>query len=361
MTNNQNFCVIMAGGIGRRLWPYSRKNLPKQFVDFFGTGRTLLQQTYDRYAKFIPAENIYISTFEDYIEVVKQQLPEVNEAQLLVEPVQLSTAPAAAWTALYLTHLFGGGNLIITPADQYIVDENRFVEQVSHGLEYVDTHNNFLAVGVRPTTPNTGYGYIQMDDVKDGGYPMVKSFTEKPDLQFAEMFVSSGEFLWNSGMFMCNLPTMLEMLARELPTFAPCIEKVMGGMTNEETRDLFYASYPSMEHQSIDLLLLEKTKNVVVMACNFGWADIGSWPELHEVERKDGDDNAVISSTRVLFDKAYGNLVCLPDAKAAVIAGLEGYLIAEKDGVLVICPNHDAAIVRRLVTEAQMKLGDEFV
>lgn len=361
MTNNNNFCVIMAGGIGRRLWPYSRKRLPKQFVDFFGTGRTLLQQTYDRYIQFIPAENIYVSTFADYVDIVKQQLPEVKAEQILVEPVQLSTAPAAAWTALYLTHQFGSGNLIITPADQYIINEERFVEQVSRGLEYVDAHNNFLAVGVRPTTPNTGYGYIQMDDVKDGDYPMVKSFTEKPDLQFAEMFVESGEFLWNSGMFMCNLPTMLDMLERELPAFSQCVATARSGATKEQMLQLFNDTYPSMVHQSIDLLLLEKTKNVVAMACNFGWADIGSWPELHEVEQKDGDDNAVISSTRVLFDQAYGNLVCLPDAKAAVIAGLEGYLVAEKDGVLVICPNHDAAIVRRLVTEAQMKLGEEFV
>ncbi len=361
MTNNNNFCVIMAGGIGRRLWPYSRKRLPKQFVDFFGTGRTLLQQTFDRYVKFIPVENIYVSTFEDYVDIVKQQLPELKEDQILVEPVQLSTSPAAAWTALYLAHRFGGGNLIITPADQYIVNEDRFVEQVSRGLEYVDTHDNFLAVGVRPTTPNTGYGYIQMDDEKDGEYPKVKSFTEKPDLQFAEMFVNSGEFLWNSGMFMCNLPTMLDMLARELPGFAGCVEVARSGASREQMTDLFRSTYPSMEHQSIDLLLLEKTRNVVVMACNFGWADIGSWPELHEVEQKDSDDNAVISSTKVLFDKSYGNLICLPDAKAAVIAGLEGYLVAEKDGVLVVCPNHDPAIVRRLVTEAQMKLGEEFV
>lgn len=361
MTNNNNFCVIMAGGVGRRLWPYSRKNLPKQFVDFFGTGRTLLQQTFDRYAKFIPAENIYVSTFTEYVDVVKQQLPELSETQILVEPVQLSTAPAAAWSALYLSRNFGDGNLIITPADQYIINEERFVEQVSRGLEYVTTHDNFLAVGVTPTTPHTGYGYIQKDDASDGEYPLVKSFTEKPDLQFAEMFVASGEFLWNSGLFMCNLPTMLQMLSHELPTFAECINKVKGGMSEAEVEHLFRTTYPSMLHQSIDLLLLEKTKNVVVMACNFGWADVGSWPELHEVEQKDGDDNAVISPTRVLFDKAYGNLVCLPDAKAAVIAGLEGYLVAEKDGVLVICPNHDPAIVRRLVTEAQVKLGEEFV
>ena len=351
----------MAGGVGRRLWPYSRKQLPKQFVDFFGTGRTLLQQTFDRYAKFIPAENIYVSTFTEYVDVVKQQLPELSETQILVEPVQLSTAPAAAWSALYLSRNFGDGNLIITPADQYIINEDRFVEQVSRGLEYVTTHDNFLAVGVTPTTPHTGYGYIQKDDATDGEYPLVKSFTEKPDLQFAEMFVASGEFLWNSGLFMCNLPTMLQMLAHELPTFAECIRKVKEGLSDAEVEHLFRTTYPSMLHQSIDLLLLEKTKNVVVMACNFGWADVGSWPELHEVEQKDGDDNAVISPTRVLFDKAYGNLVCLPDAKAAVIAGLEGYLVAEKDGVLVICPNNDPAIVRRLVTEAQVKLGEEFV
>ena len=361
MNNANNFCIILAGGIGRRLWPCSRKNHPKQFLDFFGSGRTLLQSTFDRYAKFIPTEHIYVSTFSDYVDLVKEQLPQINETQIIAEPVQLSTAPAAAWTCEVIRSRHGNANIILTPADQHIINEERFQQQMLTALDHAAHNAEFVAIGIKPTTPNTGYGYIQMGEAKGNKLAEVQSFTEKPDLQFAEMFIQSEEFLWNSGLFVCNTETMHTMLKTEIPQLAEIFDNTTNALTPEQETALAQQHYPSLTHQSLDLLLLEKTENISVMACNFGWADVGAWTELHEVEDKDANYNAVITPTKVLFDNAVGNLVCLPDAKLAVISELEGYLIAEKDGVLIICPNGDAAMVRRLMTEAQMKLGEEFV
>lgn len=361
MNNTRHFCIILAGGIGRRLWPCSRKSQPKQFLDFFGTGRTLLQSTYDRFAKFVPRENIYISTFDEYVDLVKEQLPELTTAQIIAEPVQLSTAPAAAWTSEVIRKRHGDCTFVISPADQHIINEQRFEEQIQVALDYAERNNEFIVVGIKPTAPNTGYGYIQMGEHKGENLASVQSFTEKPDLQFAEMFVQSGEFLWNSGLFICNTTTMHSMVEQEIPQLTEVFSKSGNSLSVEEEKQLAQQHYPSLTHQSLDLLLLEKTTNISVMACDFGWADVGAWTELHEVEDKDANYNAVITPTKVLFDNAVGNLVCLPDAKLAVISELEGYLIAEKDGVLIICPNGDAAMVRRLMTEAQMKLGEEFV
>ncbi len=361
MNNSNNYCIILAGGIGRRLWPCSRKQHPKQFLDFFGTGRTLLQATFDRYAKFIPLENIYISTFGEYVNLTKEQLPEISETQIIAEPVQLSTAPAAAWTSEIIRTRYGKVNIILTPADQHIVNEQRFEEQILTALNHAQSHPEFVVLGIKPTTPNTGYGYIQMGEQKGNNLASVQSFTEKPDLHFAEMFVQSGEFLWNSGLFVCNTETMHKMLENEIPQLSDIFNSASSPLSIEQEKQLAQQHYPALTHQALDLLLLEKTSNISVMACDFGWADVGAWTELHEVEDKDTNYNAVITPTKVLFDNAAGNLVCLPDAKVAVISELEGYLIAEKDGVLVICPNGDSSMVRRLMTEAQIKLGEEFV
>lgn len=362
MNNTKQYCLILAGGTGKRLWPCSRKNKPKQFLDFFGLGRTLLQQTYDRFSKFIPKEQILISTFKDYVEIVKEQLPDVKDEQLIVEPVQLSTASAAAWSCEILKKRVGDAVVIISPSDQHIINESLFAEQMGRTMQYAAEHSEFVAIGVPPTTPNTGYGYIQMDEPCCGDkLSRVQSFTEKPDLQFAEMFVNSGEFLWNTGLFVCNLNVMHEMVSKELPLLAEVFESCPEKLSYEEEQALAAKHFPSLTHGSINLLLLEKTDNIVVLNCDFGWADVGAWPELHEVKEKDADYNAVIGGAKVLFDNSFGNLVCLPDTKAAVIAGLEGFLVAEKDGVLVICPNGDATIVRRLVTEAQVKLGEDCV
>lgn len=362
MRTTNDFCVILAGGVGRRLWPCSRVSAPKQFLDFFGCGQTLIQQTYRRITRFIPRENIYVSTYKDYAALVREQLPDVPEGNILLEPVQLSTAPAVAWASYHISRRNPHANMFVVPADQYIVDEQRFEEQIGYGLDFVSAHPNFLAIGAKPSEPNTGYGYIQKGDyTPDENVYTVKSFTEKPDLQFAKVFVESGEFVWNTGLFLWNVQTMIKRLDDLMPVLGQRVKEVQGAMTNEEELQLVDRYYPSNLRISVDLVILERSEDVFVQECDFGWADIGSWPELHELHRKDVDGNAVVSAAKTMFSASRDNLVCLPSGMAAAIHGLEGYLVALKDNVLVICPNDDPAFVRRLANEAQMQFGEEYM
>lgn len=360
MENNSNYCIIMAGGVGRRLWPCSRKAKPKQFLDFFGTGRTLLQQTFDRVSRFIPPSHIYISTFVEYTDLVNEQLPMLPAANILTEPVQLSTAPAAVRASAHIAVRDANAAVMAVPADQYIVDTDLYEQQLRDAFRYVHDHNEFLAIGVRATEPNTGYGYIQRGEEISTNLCRVKSFTEKPDIEYARMFVESGEFLWNTGLFLWNVHTMNERIKTLIPAMTPQAAESTP-LTPQEELDIIIDHYPSTTHSSLDLTILGHSEKVVVRECTFGWADIGCWPELYQVEEKDADGNAVICDSRVMFSACRNNLVRLPSGTAAVIRGLDGYLVAASDNVLVICPNDDPALVRRLVNEAQVQLGEDFV
>lgn len=360
MENNSNYCIIMAGGVGRRLWPCSRKAKPKQFLDFFGTGRTLLQQTFDRVSRFIPTSHIYISTFTEYTDLVSEQLPMLPASNILVEPVQLSTAPAAACASAHIAVRDADAAVMAVPADQYIVDTDLYEHELREAFRYVHSHNEFLAIGVRATEPNTGYGYIQRGEEISTNLCRVKSFTEKPNAEYARMFVDSGEFLWNTGLFLWNVRTMNERIKTLIPAMS---RQTSTGtpLTPQEELDIIIRHYPSTTHSSLDLTILGHSEGVVVRECSFGWADIGCWPELYQVEEKDADGNAVICDSRVMFSASRNNLVRLPSGTAAVIRGLDGYLVAACNNVLVICPNDDPALMRRLVNEAQMQLGEDFV
>lgn len=360
MENNSNYCIIMAGGIGRRLWPCSRKAKPKQFLDFFGTGRTLLQQTYDRVSRFIPTSHIYISTFTEYTDLVSEQLPMLPASNILAEPVQLSTAPAAVCSSAHIAVRDADAAVMAVPADQYIVDTDLYEEELRDAFRYVHDHDEFLSIGIRATEPNTGYGYIQRGEEISANLCRVKSFTEKPNAEYARMFVDSGEFLWNTGLFLWNVRTMNKHIKTVITTMGNQ-DGTGTPLTPQEELDIIVRHYPSTTHSSLDLTILGNTQNVVVRECTFGWADIGCWPELYQVEDKDADGNAVICDSRVMFSASRNNLVSLPSGTAAVIRGLDGYLVASCDNVLVICPNDDPALVRRLVNEAQMQLGDDFV
>ncbi len=363
MIRQNDYCVILAGGIGRRLWPRSINRKPKQFLDFFGTGRTLLQQTFDRFASFLPHDHIFISTFADYKHWVKEQLPEVDDAHILAEPVQLSTAPAVAWAACHIAALNPQANIIVSPTDQYVVHEDRFKQDIERGFDFVAHHDGFLALGVPATTPNTGYGYIQMGEEHDHtGYAHVKAFSEKPDAHFAQMFVDSGEFLWNTGLFLWNLKTLLPRISQfssTAPLLLDCIQK--GEYSPEKEAYWLERYYPSASYLSLDLCILERCNDVFVQKCDFGWADIGCWPELYLTEHKDADKNAVITHAQVLFSGSSENLISIPDDMVAVIQGLEGYLVAQEGKVLVICKNDDPARVRHMMNEAQLKIGEKYV
>lgn len=357
---NNNYCVILAGGIGRRLWPSSTKSLPKQFLDFFGVGRTLLQQTYDRSLRIVPASNILVSTFSEYVPVVQQQLPELPHENILIEPVQLGTGPAVAWANCHIEAMDPKANVIITPADLQILSLTDFEESVERGFDFVQSTPNFLALAVKPTMPETGYGYIQVgDETTPQGFVRAKSFTEKPDERFARMFMESGEFFWNTGLFMWNVATMHHTLQALIPNMMEHLARAP--FSNRAQEDAFIREYyPSSLYLSVDLIILEKADNVFVECGRFGWADLGQWGSLYDASAKDAAGNVTLSS-RVIMHDCHNNIVKLPEGKVAVLQGLDGYIVAAQGDVILCCKNGDASVVRRLVNEAQMALGEPYV
>lgn len=347
MTSCNHYCVIMAGGIGSRFWPYSRKNKPKQFLDFFGTGNTLLQLTFDRYKKIVPQEHIFVITNIQYKELVKEQLPELDESQILLEPTRRNTAPCIAWASKEIQRLNPDANIIVAPADHLILKETEFIEAIRKGLDFVAHSPQLLTLGIKPNRPETGYGYIQIDDEKQGDFYKVKTFVEKPQLDFAKVFVESEEFYWNSGIFLWNVNTILEAFDRIMPEISSKLS------IGEEG----FSSSPNI---SIDYGIMEKADNVYVQLCDFGWADLGTWGSLYEASPKDHQRNVIINGQTLLYD-CKDNIIALPKGKLAVLQGLEDYLVADTDNVLLVCRKDDENTIRRYVNDVQIKLGDEFV
>lgn len=347
MNNNNNFCVIMAGGIGSRFWPYSRKNKPKQFLDFFGMGRTLLQQTFDRYSKIVPAENIFIATNNQYIDLVKEQLPQLEDRQILPEPARRNTAPCVAWASAHIQKINPEANIIVAPADHLILKEDEFIKAITKGLEFVAQSPQLLTLGIKPNRPETGYGYIQIADETKGEFYKVKTFIEKPQLEFAQVFVESNEFYWNSGIFLWKANTILEAFQTYMPEM---YDKIM-----KEDKDV--ESWPNI---SIDYGIMEKAENVYVQLCSFGWADLGTWGSLHEASPKDQHKNVITKGITLLYDCS-NNIIAIPEGKLAVIQGLDDYLVADTPNVLLVCRKDDESTIRRYVNDVQVKLGDEFV
>lgn len=347
MTNSNNYCVIMAGGIGSRFWPYSRKDKPKQFLDFFGTGHTLLQLTFDRYSKIIPAENIFVVTNIQYKELVKEQLPLLKENRILLEPSRRNTAPCIAMAAIRIQAINPNANIVVAPADHLILKEGEFIEAINKGLEFVASSPQLLTLGIKPNRPDTGYGYIQIAENKDGDFYKVKAFIEKPQQEFAKVFIESNEFYWNSGIFLWNVNTILEAFHKLMPEVCPKI--------TDDLED--FSSCPSI---SIDYAIMEKAENVYVQLCNFGWADLGTWSSLHEALPKDQYKNVIVKGHTMLYD-CQNNIITMPNGKLAVLQGLEDYLIADTDNVLLICRKDDENKIRRYVNDVQVKLGDEFI
>ena len=361
--NKNNFCLILAGGKGRRLWPCSREDCPKQFLDFFSTGRTLLQQTYDRMSAFIPKEHIYISTNRMYTQLVEEQLPELPKLNILNEPIFRNTAPSLAWATHRIMHIEPSARLVVVPSDQAVFKEDEFKKNVLDGLEFVGGCGCLLTMGVKPTRPEPGYGYIQIgDDAGCRGVYKVKSFTEKPDREFAKMFMQSGEFYWNTGLFLANVQYLREALAKIFPPVLRNFKDEPGKPYNIEAELQFVKeNFPAYPNLSIDYGILDKNENVCVMKCDFGWADLGMWHSMYESMSKGDGDNVVIGS-RVITDDSRGNIIKLPDDHLGIINGLDGYIVAEKGNVLLICKKEDSsALIRKYVNEVQVKYGEEFI
>ena len=356
--DSKNYCIILAGGIGSKLWPMSTAAMPKQFLTLFSTGRTMLQMTYDRCAKVIDPKNICVSTFKDYVDIVKEQLPEIDPQNIIAEPLQISTAPA---TALTLMHIIGRNpeaNIISTPADHLIFDTAAFVEQVEKGLKFVDETDNFLAIGIKPTRPATSYGYLQAGMEQKDGFLRLKSFTEKPDIDFANLFCESGEFYWNTGIFMWNAKTMLRAIKEDYPEIEKLASMSGSCIDADDVVQMISDQYPRIRFQTVDMLILEHNFNVYIAPSTFGWADVGSWKNYYDLQQKDRNGN-VMSDTRHLIYSSRNNLFRTIPGKVVIAQGLEGYMVVENDKVLMICKKDDPAFIRRIVNDAQMTFGDE--
>jgi len=350
----------MCGGIGSRFWPMSRTNLPKQFLDFFGTGRSLLQQTFDRFNKVIPTGNIFFVTNEKYADLICEQLPEINRRQILLEPMRRNTAPCIAWASYHIRSINPEANIVVAPSDHLILKEQEFLEAISSGLEFVAEDNKLLTLGIKPSRPETGYGYIQIAEKVKANYHKVKTFTEKPELELAKVFMDSGEFYWNSGLFMWNVKSIIAELEGQLPELTSKLNSKPDVYGTAEEQYFINRIYPSCPNISIDYGVMEKAANVYVALGDFGWSDLGTWSSLYDLSDKDADGNVSLKGVSELYN-CKDNIVVMPKGKLAVIEGLEGYLVAESDNVLLICKKDNESAIRMYVNDTQLKLGDEYI
>lgn len=360
MTSKDNYCVIMGGGIGSRFWPFSRKTMPKQFLDFFGTGRSLLQQTFDRFNKIIPTENILIVTNAIYADLVKEQLPELDPKQILLEPARRNTAPCIAWASYHIRSLNPNANIVVAPSDHLILKEGEFLAAIEKGLDFVSKYDKLLTLGIKPNRPETGYGYIQIAEQEGDNFYKVKTFTEKPELELAKVFVESGEFYWNSGLFMWNVNTIIKAGEALLPELASKLVPGKDVYGTPEEKAFIEENFPACPNVSIDFGIMEKADNVYVSLGDFGWSDLGTWESLYDLSPKDEQGNVTLKCDSMIYN-SNDNIVVLPKGKLAVIEGLEGFLVAESDNVLLICKKDEEHAIRKYVNDAQMKLGEDYI
>ena len=389
-----NYCVIMAGGVGSRFWPYSREEKPKQFLDFFGTGRSLLQMTVDRFRPLIPIENMFIVTNVAYKQLIMEQVPDMAESQILCEPARRNTAPCIAYATAHIraicrrrynlspalpsregeknddplgidwTRPEMQANIVVAASDHLILEEEKFRETISKAFDFVSRNDAICTLGMQPTRPETGYGYIQYRKTSpqpspqgrengllcsEGIYP-VKTFTEKPDLEMAKVFLNSGDFLWNSGIFIWSLKTISEAFRDHLPEVADRFREGEMKMGTAEEEPFIEEIFPKCPSISIDYGVMEKAENVFVIPSSFGWSDLGTWGSLYELSEKDGNGNVSLHSDAHFYE-ATGNVVVLEKGKVAIVQGVNDMIIAEQGGALLICKKSEEQRIKQFVSE----------
>jgi mannose-1-phosphate guanylyltransferase len=351
----------MAGGIGSRFWPMSRAGFPKQFLDILNQGRTLIQATYDRFAQYIPAENIYVVTTKQYESIVLKQLPELEPANILCEPSRKNTAPCVAYISYKLHQLNPKSNLICAPADHLILDDIAFRKVTLEALDFTEKHNALLTLGVTPSYPNTGYGYIQYEgqSVTDNIYK-VKTFTEKPDLELAKTFLASGDFLWNAGIFVWQTKNIISAFEKYLPEIHDVFESEKDLFNTPEEKNAIEKIYPQCVNISIDYGIIEKADNVYVIPASFGWSDLGTWGSAYDNLEKDGLENAIAGNNVLVFD-AFRNVVHADNKKLILLQGLDGYIVVDTKDVLLICKKEKEQEIKDYLAEVKRNKGENFL
>ncbi len=335
-----NHLVIMAGGVGSRFWPMSTPAKPKQFIDVLGTGRTLLQLTVERFASICPIENVWVVTSVKYKELVKEQLPEIPESNILLEPCMRNTAPCIAYVAWKIKQKDADANLVISPSDHLVMDVPEFRRVVCKGLEFVAGSDRILTLGVLPVRPETGYGYIKAQAGGGGDILEVESFKEKPDIQTAKYYLTAGGYYWNAGIFLWNVQTIEKAFRDNEPGIAAIFDSLQSVFYTVEEQRAIDRKFPECPNISIDYAVMERAENIYVFPVSFGWSDLGTWGSLYEQVVKDLDSNAVVGQN-VRMVESKGCIVHVPDDKKMVLQGLEEYIVAEENGVLLVCRKTD--------------------
>lgn len=358
---SNRFCVIMGGGVGSRFWPYSRAAVPKQFIDFFGTGRSLLQMSFDRVKGIVPVENIIIMTNATYAPLVQKQLPELKADQILLEPARRNTAPCIAWAAYHIKARNPNASIMVAPSDHLILKEDIFRKNIEQGFEFVENHDALLTLGITPNRPETGYGYIQVGGQTDSeGIRKVKTFTEKPDLELAKVFLSSGEFFWNSGIFLWSADSIIKAMKNCSPDVSEQFERGMEFIGTQKEVDFINKNFESCPNISIDFAVMEKAPNVYVECVNFGWNDLGTWSTLYEFSPKNREGN-VTQNCKALLYNCKGNMLAVNKEKLVVASGLNNYIVADAGDVLLICPMSEEQKIKQYVNDAKASFGDKYL
>ncbi len=362
--NQNTYCVIMAGGVGSRFWPMSRTNMPKQFLDILGTGKSLIQQTVDRFRNICPIENVYVVSNTEYGEIILEQIPDLKKEQILLEPLRKNTAPCLAYANHVIMKKNPNANIVVAPSDHIIMDENEFKRVIETAVDFVENKDTLLTLGIQPSRPETGYGYIQVSGTRDiEGIPClrrVKTFTEKPDLELAKIFMESGDFFWNSGMFIWSLRSITNAFDKYLPEMQALFADGESVYGTPEEEGFIEQVYGACDRISIDYGVMEKADNVYVMCANFGWSDLGTWGSLYEQFDRDTNGNAVNSPQFLSFDTK-DCMVQIPDGKLAVIQGLEDYIVVDTNDVLLICRKQDEQKIRQMVDEVKVQGGEKYI
>jgi mannose-1-phosphate guanylyltransferase len=353
--NPNHYVAIMAGGVGSRFWPASREAKPKQFLDILGLGKSLLQMTYDRFLPLIPKENIFIVTNATYRDLVKEQLPDVTDNQILAEPSRNNTAPCLAYTAFKLQNLNPNATFVVASSDHLILKEAAFLENIKQALEFAEKKDALVTLGIMPTSPNTGYGYVQYNrrDANNDGIYKVNSFTEKPNLETAKEFLKAGNYVWNAGIFIWSVKSLLKSFKNNAEDIFDILKRGENAYNTEGEQTFINEKYPTTRSVSIDYAILEKADNVYTIPGDFGWSDLGTWGSLYDESKKDDDANAIQGKNVLTFDVT-NTLVRVPAEKLVILRGLDNFIVVDENDALLIYPKSKEQEIKQ-VTEAVKK------
>jgi mannose-1-phosphate guanylyltransferase len=359
MKNKNYYAILMAGGVGSRFWPVSTQDFPKQFHDMLGTGETLIQNTFRRLANIIPEENIFILTNERYNDLVFEQLPSLTQRQVVLEPEMRNTAPCILYASLKIQKENEDAIMIVAPSDHWIEDQNAFTQNVEEAFNFCSQNDALMTLGITPTFPNTGYGYIEFDNSSEVSIKPVEQFREKPNYETAKSFLSQGNFLWNAGIFMWSVKSVLTAFQRNQPELYKLFEKGYNVYNTEFEDDFIRDNYGKAENISVDYALMEKSENIYVIPATFDWNDLGTWGSLYDKLDKDENNNAVVNA-KTLTEDASGNMIRTSSDKVVVVDGLQDYIIVDKNEVLLIFPKAKEQDIKKVLQKVKDKFGEQY-